>query len=164
MFVPDGLLEELCQRLDEEGAGDWRRKLMQKEYGHLHLAVMAEPYLTRILQGEKTLESRLSRNRIPPYGRLDVGDVVPMKKTGGDIVALFEAAAVEYIVLGQQMELGQLQARYNRRLCCDEAFWKVKQDSRYATLIEIDHLQRIQPLRFAKKGRQTWLVLQSPGE
>ena len=44
MFVPDGLLEELCQRLDKEGAGDWRRKLMQKEYGRLHLAVMAEPY------------------------------------------------------------------------------------------------------------------------
>lgn len=87
-----------------------------------------------------------------------------MKRTGGDIVALFEAAAVEYIVLGQQMELGQLQARYNRRLCCGEAFWKAKQDSRYATLIEIDHLQRIQPLRFAKEGRQTRLVLQSPGE
>lgn len=116
------------------------------------------------MQGEKTLESRLSRNRIPPYGRIDAGDVVLMKKTGGDIVALFEAAAVEYIVLGQQMELGQLQARYNRRLCCGEAFWKVKQDSRYATLIEIDHLQRIQPLRFAKEGRQTRLVLQSPGE
>lgn len=85
MFVPDCLLEELCQRLDKEGAGDWRRKLMQKEYGRLHLAVMAEPYLTRILQGEKTLESRLSRNRIPPYGRLDVGDVVLMKKPAGTL-------------------------------------------------------------------------------
>src|SRR2546425_6317559 len=58
----------------------------------LHLAVLVEPYLQFILDGQKTVESRFSVHRCAPYQRVHRGDVVLLKQAGGPIVGLCQIA------------------------------------------------------------------------
>ncbi len=37
-----------------------------------HLAVMHEPYLSYVLEGRKTIESRFSRHRVAPFDQVGV--------------------------------------------------------------------------------------------
>src|SRR4051794_23702908 len=54
----------------------------------LHLAVFVEPYLDYVLSGRKTIESRFSVVRCPPYRRVQPGDAVLLKASGGPVVGL----------------------------------------------------------------------------
>src|SRR5260370_23796787 len=58
-------------------------------YG-IHIAVMVEPFLSYILDGTKTIESRFSKNLIPPYRRITPGDLVFLNASPG--VAAFFAS------------------------------------------------------------------------
>jgi hypothetical protein len=58
----------------------------------VHLAVMVEPYLSFLLQGRKSIESRFSRNAIAPYYQIETGDLVLLKLTGGPVLGCFTAA------------------------------------------------------------------------
>ena len=58
----------------------------------LHLAVLVQPYLDFILDGQKTIESRFSIRPIPPYRRVESGDIVLLKASGGPIVGAFFVA------------------------------------------------------------------------
>ena len=62
----------------------------------IHIAIMVEPYLSRLLNGEKTIESRFSVNMVAPYKKIKEGDIVLLKKTGGAIKGLFEASKVRF--------------------------------------------------------------------
>jgi len=59
-----------------------------------HLVVMRQPYLRRIIAGEKRLEARLSKHRCAPYGQVQAGDVLLLKRVGGPVVCLTTASQV----------------------------------------------------------------------
>src|SRR4051812_46290160 len=54
----------------------------------LHLAVCVEPFLELMLNGRKTIESRFSAVRCPPYLRVNAGDVVLLKRAGGPVLGI----------------------------------------------------------------------------
>ena len=60
---------------------------------------MVEPYLSLLLEGEKTMESRFSQKMIQPFHQVSKGDIIILKKSGGDIVGVFEAKDVHYFEL-----------------------------------------------------------------
>ena len=62
----------IVQRTWECGDGHWAAKLSQDV--QLHLAILTEPYISKIFSGVKTLESRFSRNKTVPYNRVRPGD------------------------------------------------------------------------------------------
>ena len=125
---------------------------------HFHLAIFAEPFLSCIYSGEKTLESRITRNRIAPWGKVSPGDIVFVKRSSGPVEAFFTAGNVTQFDLAQT-PLKQLRDQYSMELCANEAFWQSKQHCRYAVLMQITNLTRILPFSIDKKGMQTWLVL-----
>src|SRR5882757_5711201 len=51
----------------------------------IHLAVFVEPYLSFVLEGKKTVESRFSVNRHAPYEQVRSGDLIVLKKSSGPI-------------------------------------------------------------------------------
>ena len=61
----------------------------------VHLAIFQQPFLDRILEGKKTIESRFSKVKCSPYGVVDIGDLVLMKKTGGLVLGEFIVSKVE---------------------------------------------------------------------
>src|SRR3954453_18143184 len=65
----------------------------------VHLAVFVEPFLSFLLEGRKTIESRFSVNRCPPYRSVQTGDLVFIKQSGGAIVAVAEVSNVWFYEL-----------------------------------------------------------------
>jgi hypothetical protein len=58
----------------------------------IHLAVLVEPYLSLILEGKKTIESRFSVNRHAPFEQVGKGDIIILKKSSGPIVGICKVA------------------------------------------------------------------------
>ena len=73
----DGLLEQV------EGHQFWLTYLSDaarpRSRVGIHLAIFTEPFLSMVLSGEKTIESRFSRNRCAPYGEINDGDIILLK-------------------------------------------------------------------------------------
>ena len=112
----EALIAAIGQSAKAQGNTFWTRKLTMDTPVQVHLAVMVEPYLSRVLDGSKTIESRFSRKKIAPWGRVSSGDVVVLKKSGGGFAAVLEATDATY-VRGRRLLAGQ-----GRMLLCDADF------------------------------------------
>jgi cytidylate kinase len=123
----------------------------------VHVAIFIEPFLKYLLDGRKTVESRFSRTRRAPFKQVHPGDIILLKRTGGPIVGLCRVAQVWSYVLNPSSwkEVKQ----FASSICADSSFWTDRAKANYATLIRIDNVQRITPLRLEKQSRLGWLVL-----
>jgi len=148
-FSKEELLKELKRQLSKEDF----KEIVSKT---LHLGIFKEPYLTYMLEGKKTIESRFSKNKIIPYEKIDKNDIVIVKKSGGAVVAFFRVRQVFFFDL-EKSSITEIRKKYEKELYVDESFWIEKKDSRYATLIFIEKIQKLKPFSISKKGMQTWI-------
>lgn len=124
----------------------------------IHLAIFVEPFLQFLLDGKKTIESRFSINRCAPFDKVERGDLLLIKKSGGPIVAICTVKDRWYYRLNPNSwnEIKQ----YQEALCAtDPNFWEEKQDASFATLIQIANITKISPIDFEKKDRRGWVVI-----
>lgn len=149
------MYEEIIKNLEKQlpisKLNELRNKIM-------HLGVFSEPYLTYMLEGKKTIESRFSKNKIAPYNQISKNDIVVVKKSVGDIVAYFTIKEVKFYNL-KDVSINEIRDKYYKELCVDEEFWFTKKNSNYATLIIIDKLYKLEKFHINKKGMQTWIKL-----
>lgn len=125
----------------------------------IHLAVMAEPFLSYLLNGLKTIESRFSKNAIAPFGRVAIGDLVILK--AGPAVGSFEVASAEFITLAGG-ELAPLRRKYSTAICAeDDEFWNTRVDKRYVTLTGVSDARTLPPVTVSKRDRRGWVVLRA---
>lgn len=159
MIDKEMILTQLVDRIKESGDQYWISKIEALSDSHLHVAVMVEPYITKIMKGEKTIESRFSQNKIVPWGRIFPGDIIIIKRSGGGFEAAFEAGEVISKELTSSSEVEQIKNDFNDRLCIENDWWEKKLKSRYVTLIPITHLLRFNSFVIKFKNRQAWLDL-----
>lgn len=124
----------------------------------VHLAVMIEPFLSYILEGRKTIESRFSKHAIAPYFQIQPGDLVLLKLSGGPILGCFTTTEVEFVTLTPS-ERGRLIRDYSAAICADEDFWKARTEKRFASLIGVGEPQELTPAPAAKSDRRGWVVM-----
>jgi hypothetical protein len=125
----------------------------------LHLAVLVQPYLQRILEGRKTVESRFSARRVLPYERIDPGDVLLLKRSGGPIVGLARVARAQFLRVTPAV-LEEVRARHAEALgVTDPAFWAARARASYATLLHLDHVRQVSPIAFTKRDQRAWVIL-----
>jgi hypothetical protein len=123
----------------------------------VHLAVMLEPFLSYILNGQKTIESRFSKNAIAPYRQVAEGDLVFLK--AGPVVGSFRVPSVTFVTLGEG-DLFRLRREYSRAICAeDDAFWQARAGKRYATLVGIADVRKIPPVPVSKRDMRGWAVI-----
>lgn len=126
----------------------------------IHVAIFSEPFLTLVLSGKKTIESRFSRNRCGPYGEIGDGDVILIKEVAGPICGVALAKRTWcYDLVAEPIE--RIKDRFGEGICADEEFWSSKADALYATLIELDATAAIAPVGFDKRDRRGWVSLRS---
>ncbi len=154
----EALIAAIGQSAKAQGNTFWTRKLTMGTPVQVHLAVMVEPYLSRVLDGSKTIESRFSRKKIAPWGRVSSRDVVVLKKSGGSFVAFFEATDATYVELSPD-SIAQIRQAYGQSLCVDDAFWQAKAECSFATLISMGHLFVFPPFSIAFQNRRSWVDL-----
>jgi hypothetical protein len=127
----------------------------------LHVSIMQEPYLSLLLDGRKTVESRFSVNRVCPFETVAVGDVLALKMQSGPIVGLTLVEHVAFYEL-ESAVWQTLQERYAGPLCAeDPEFWRQRERARYATLMRVRDTEIIAPVLLAKRDRRGWVRLRS---
>ena len=150
-LLKNTILNELKSRLSEKELSNIKDK-------NLHLAIFTNPCLEYMLEGKKKVESRFSKNKIVPYNKIEKEDIVIVKKSGGEVVAYFTIKDILFFNL-EQTNISEIRKKYEKELCVDEEFWKKKETSRYASLIFIDKLYKLDSFKISKKGMQTWIKL-----
>ncbi len=126
----------------------------------IHLAVFSEPFLSRVLSGEKTIESRFSRNRCAPYGEINGGDIILLKEVAGPIRGISLARRAWYYDLSAE-PIGRIRDQFGDNICADDTFWASRADALYATLIELDETAPLKAVRCDKRDRRGWVALRA---
>jgi len=124
----------------------------------VHLAVFSEPYLSYVLDGRKTVESRFSRVRCAPFERVGIGDVILIKQSGGPVRAITRALDTAFYFFDTD-SIDFVREKYGARICADDAFWEYQRTAAYATIIGLCDTIEIQPLKVAKRDRRGWVPL-----
>ena len=154
--------DELLQRV--EGSVFWlsylTRALGTMNQVGLHVAIFSEPFLTFILDGRKTIESRFSRNRCAPFRKVAEGDIVFIKKVAGPICGLSLVKQAWFFDLAYE-PLEGIRHQYEDRICADECFWSTHRNSSYASLFLLGQTISVDPVRCEKRDRRGWVLLRS---
>ena len=157
------------------GKQDWKKELVSalsalcrdtplagivegESYVGLHLAVFVEPYLTFLLDGKKTVESRFSINKNAPFEQVKTGDIVLLKRSSGPICGACRVANVWYYRLDpttwREIE------RYSRALCMDNSdFWQRKKGASFATLMQVEDVCKVKEFDIDKSDPRSWVVV-----
>jgi hypothetical protein len=86
------------------------------------------------------------------------GDLVFIKGSGGPVRAVAQVANV----WSYELDEGQLETvkhKFGPLLCVEDAFWRSKANSCYATLMKFSRVQSFEPVKCEKKDRRGWVVL-----
>lgn len=127
----------------------------------LHLAVFVEPYLRLILRGRKTIESRFSVKSLAPYRKVEIGDVLLLKRAGGPVTGACRVADVWFYGL-EANSWSAIRKDFADAMCVsDTEFWRKRESARYGTLMRIDEVRTMPSLFLNKRDRRGWVILKS---
>jgi hypothetical protein len=140
--------------------GFWSHQLSAQNQSSftLHLAVLREPYLTFIMQGKKTVETRFAKRPCPPYQRTSKGDVVILKRSPGGIVGICLVEEVWFYRLSVD-SLRIIKELFGSAICpAEESFWDDRKQAAVATLLLVNRVTPIDNMRIKKRDRRGWVV------
>src|SRR4051812_10724773 len=122
-------LQDLAARIRAELDDDRSWSAYVRQAPQLHLAILVEPFLEYILEGKKTVESRFGVTRGIPFGRINRGDLIMLKRSAGPIVGIARVSKSESMSLseGTWPRVRSLA----KQICADEQFWFERRDKRY---------------------------------
>ena len=126
-----------------------------------HLGIFVEPFLQYILDGRKTIESRFSVNQSAPFGKVQAGDILLLKRSGGPIIGLCHIGRVWSYQLTPLL-FEKVQKTFASALCLEEGsdFWQRKKKAQYATLMAIDEITCLDSVLYIdKRDRRGWVIL-----
>lgn len=101
----------------------------------MHIAVVAPPYIAMMLEGRKRVESRFTRTRREPWGRVRPGDTVYFKRPGGPLVCRVSVVRVHQYRDLTPARVDELERRWNRLVCAPGSYWRQRRRARYLTLV-----------------------------
>lgn len=126
----------------------------------IHVAILKPNYIRDILAGHKTVESRLTKTMQPPHGKVAQGERLFLKASGGPFMATALAGQVLTFIDQCPRDIDHLRKRYGKDIGGDDAYWGLKRDSRFATLIT---LHEVEPITVGPKYKaaymKAWYVL-----
>lgn len=158
----DKLIDHLTEQLSNDDEWiDIVVKIVEDNSIGVHLAIFVEPYLSLVCKGEKTIESRFSQTKVTPYDRVNKGDVVLVKESGGYVKAVFVVGEVKFYTFLNDKRFSEIEDAYGRSICThyDSKFWESRVDANFATLIEIKELRTLKPFQIEKNDRTGWSTL-----
>ena len=154
----DDLTDEISRQLSEQGKTDLLEGISNPK-NRIHLALCREPYIQYMISGTKTIESRITKNKCIPYGKVEKDDLVILKQTGGPILAVFSVNKV-YSYETRFFSLDEIRKTNQKQLCIHDDWWERKKDAGYATLLEIREIAALKPISLSLyKNRQSWIIL-----
>lgn len=126
-----------------------------------HLAIFKGNGAELILSGKKTIESRFSKRKDPPFALLACGDLVYIKPSGKDIIGQFKVKKVIFYDGLTWDDILDIKERFGKEIALDESYWGSKNNAKYGSLIFIGESSRFitSPIKIPKKDLRGWVVL-----
>ncbi len=129
----------------------------------VHVAILLKRYVDLILDGRKTIESRLTKTTREPYQAIAPGERIHFKASSGPYMATAVADRMEFFTNLTPADIDRLQHEHNRGICGDDAYWDWKRDCRYATLVWLRDVQATGQGPSMEPSRGiAWFVLEDP--
>lgn len=134
-----------------------------------HLAILTPGWIELILDGSKTIESRFTKVRCAPFGKVNEGDRVYLKESGGLVKGMFTVAKVETFENLTDAQICDLFYKEYREQIFSSLSASMRRPpekwltAKHATLIHVcDPIAFDNPYAYRQKGRSAWLVLDAP--
>lgn len=126
----------------------------------IHVAIVQPPYDRLILDGTKTVECRLTKNAMPPFGCVVPGERIYIKRSGGSFVGVAEVARVWAADRLTRRDVAKIRKRFDDAICGEAAYWKLKRDAAYATLVWLRDVRpcSLRP-RYKTQNMRAWYTL-----
>lgn len=132
-----------------------------------HLAILTKPAIEAILMGKKTIETRFSRHKIAPFGRVEVGDLIYIKPPGEDLIGQFKAKKIIYFAGLEEKDMEEIFRKYDKQIGVgdqkiNKQYQTDKKYSKFGTLIFIEQSERFitAPIKIKKKDLRGWVVIE----
>lgn len=109
----------------------------------IHVAILKPGYIHAILDGTKTIESRLTKTMQTPHGRVETGERLYLKASGGPFMATAVAGAIHSYADLKPSDVKRIRKKFGQKIGGDDAYWQGKEDSHYATLIELTEVEPV---------------------
>lgn len=124
-----------------------------------HIAILQKKWFNLILSGEKTIESRFSFNKIAPYGKVAVGDIIYLKETGKNITAKAKVKDVKFFEL-TPLSVEQIRINYGNAIGVSSVkAWENTKLKKFGTLIFLENVEKISEIKVDRSCGTAWFVL-----
>jgi len=134
-----------------------------------HLAVMKKSwsFTQKILDGEKTIESRWYKTRRAPWGRIKKDDTIYFKNSGKPVtIKAIVSSAIEFEELTPK-RVKKILSKYWGDLGISKnevsSFYKRFKNKRYCILIFLNNPEKVTPFKINKKGfgaMASWICIE----
>jgi predicted transcriptional regulator len=135
-----------------------------------HIAIMKIEWklIPKIIDGTKTVESRWYKSKVTPWNRIQEGNVLYFKDSGGSVSTRATVTKVDQYEIKDNLEAVKVMNRY----ALEDLGAKVLSDQiknyisnkKYAVFIHFDKVKKIAPFEISKKGfgmQCAWITIPS---
>ncbi len=127
-----------------------------------HVAIVHPWVIDALLAGEKTIESRFSRDKRPPFGRIEKGHRVYFRAAGGGYAARARVARVQCLEGLTPKHVAEIEAERRDDIGGDDAYWSSVREARCVTLVHLAGCEAVgdgPSLERQRGDRRAWFVL-----
>ncbi len=121
-----------------------------------HVAIMSKEFgdlISKITNREKTIESRWSKNKIAPYDKTNIGDVVYFKNSGGHVIAKATVSKILQFDNLNQEKFEYIVKNFGKQICLQSTKYDDWYKSKnYVTLIFLTNPEAVKPFNIDKSG------------
>ena len=131
-----------------------------------HVAILSKKLklLSKVVSGEKTIESRWYKFRKTPFRLISVDDTIYFKESGEPVTVKAKVNKVLFYEHLDKAIFDEIVSDYGPRICIDNSYWQQVNDKNLCTLIFFKDVEQIKPFNIDKTGYGNmcaWMTLES---
>ena len=119
-----------------------------------HLAILSKhrKLLSKILSGEKTIESRWYKFKKTPYENISVNDNIYFKESGEPAATTAKVSKVLFFNDLNESKINEILNEYGKQIGVSKSYAFELVGKNFCTLIFIDNVKSIKPFQIDKTG------------
>ncbi len=133
-----------------------------------HLAILSKDrkLLSKILSGEKTVESRWYKFRRTPYRNISAGDSIFFKESGCPVTAKAKVSRALFFDNLNLAKIVEILTKYGDAICVPVSYAERHVGKNFCTLVWLEDARSIEPFDVDKKGfgmMSAWITVEDIG-